>query len=203
MAASVTAARLVMIPLLLFGGSACAGMETLSDVLAPRGGVYGSERDLTGEIRAVDTRRQEIQIESGFGRSERVRYDGRTEVVYQQRRYQVRDLERGDLVRVRVEGRGGDLYARRVQVQQSVQDRSGRGQSASRVQRVDGSVRSVDNRRGSFEIRDRRGAVVVVFVDDNVSRADRDRFRRLRRGDRVRFEGELLNQRTFTLRRFL
>src|SRR5688572_12985406 len=82
-------------------GCAGVGMETLADVLAGGGGLYGQE--ISGEIRQIDTRRQEIEVQSGWSGSEWVRYDGRTSVVAGQRRYDVRDLRRGDEVRVLVD----------------------------------------------------------------------------------------------------
>ncbi|MEX2571146.1 MAG: hypothetical protein WD737_07550 [Gemmatimonadota bacterium] len=102
--------------------AACVSMDTLAEVLAS-GGLYG-QREVSGEVRRIDTRRQEIELTAGWGRSERLLYDGRTEVVYRRRRYRVRDLERGDLVRVRVEPeRRGARYARLIEVEQSVRDR--------------------------------------------------------------------------------
>jgi hypothetical protein len=198
------AARRFAIPAALsLSVSACAGVGwgTLGDVIAA-GGVNGA-RELHGEVRAVDTRRQEIQLQSGFG-TDRVRYDNRTEVVFGGRRYAVRDLSRGDLVRVRLEpNRRGDLYATRIQVQQSAQQRQGTGLPTARLQRVDGSVGRIDTRRGWFELHPTRGGAMLVTLPYEPTRATRDRFRRLRRGERIRVEGEMLNQARLELRRFL
>jgi hypothetical protein len=188
--------------LLLTSGS-CAGMGTLADVLATTGGVSGNNRELSGEIRSIDTRRQELQIQTVWGRSDRVQYDGRTDVIYQQRRYSVRDLERGDVVRVLVDNRGRDLYASRIQVQQSVRDRQARGGVNPRVERFEGSVVRIDTRQGWFELQQNRGPVVLVVLPYNPSRAVDDRFRRLSRGNRVRIEGYIVNGSRIELRRFM
>jgi hypothetical protein len=84
--------------LLLVVGTAasCAGYGGLGDVLA--GDVFA--RDLTGEVRHVDVRRQTIELRTRDGRSTRVDYDRRTQVEYAGRRYPVSALERGDYVSV-------------------------------------------------------------------------------------------------------
>ena len=99
----------------------CAGMG-LSDILSgiPLGG------DVRGEIVWVDSRRREMGISSGWGNRETLRYDSRTRVVYRDRRYDVRDLERGDVVSVDVdEDSRGRRYAETVRVERSARD-SGR-----------------------------------------------------------------------------
>jgi hypothetical protein len=197
------AVRCLLLGFALLGLTACAGMSTVSDVLAA-GNVLGLGQEVSGQVRQVDTRRQQIQVEVSRGRTERLQYDGRTEVVYQQRRYSVRDLERGDYVRVRVEEpRRGQLYARRIQVQQSVRDQRGSPQANVRVQRLEGQVGRIDTQRGWFEVHPTRGDVVMVTLPYEPSRALRDRFRRLRRGDSVRIEGQQLNRTRMEIHRFL
>jgi hypothetical protein len=180
--------------------ASCASLGELAEVLATVD-PYNNPRELRGEVRQVDTRRQEIQIEAGWGQSEWVTYDGRTQVVYRQRRYNVGDLERGDLVRMRVDDRYGETYTDYIEVQQSVQgDDEG---PAARVQRYDGVVVRVDERRGVFEIDRGRGSILTVTLPYNASRATRDRFLSLRRGERVRIEGFAVDGWTVELRRFL
>ena len=118
------ASRVASIVLLLVAVTGCVGvgMGTLADILSADE-IYGTGQDLRGEIRRIDTRRQEIELESKW-RTERVRYDGRTEVIYRQRRYRGGDLERGDFVRIRTDtDRRGDLYASTIQVQEGGRDR--------------------------------------------------------------------------------
>jgi hypothetical protein len=186
---------------LLLVASGCAGLGTWGDVLA--GEVFGGA-NVTGEVRGVDTRRQEIQVRTDRNRDERVRYDDRTQVIHGGRRYAVRDLERGDRVRMRVvDKRSGRMYATVVQVEQSVRDRGSSNPSQARVERFEGTVARIDTGRGWFELQQARGGTVQVTLPYEPSRAVRDRFRRLRSGERVRIEGEVLNRSRVEIRRFL
>lgn len=193
---------------LVFLGAApgCASMGSWEDILRDAGGgVYGNE--IRGEVQYVDTRRREISVSNGWGSAERVRYDGRTEVLYHQRRYDVRDLERGDYVRVRVDDdRGREPYARTINVEESRYDdrsRSDRDRDgAFRLSRVNGRVQDVDTRRGTFVVEISRRERVYVTVPDRVDRQVRDRFRRLRRGDQVVVEGDRIRSDQLILYRF-
>ena len=102
------------------------GAGTMADILlggGRGGGGVNDSRDLRGEIRNVDTRRQTIHISTGW-RTEQVRYDRSTRVSYGNRRYNVRDLRRGDLVRVRLDRdrRRGTMYTRQIQLQDRQRD---------------------------------------------------------------------------------
>ena len=188
---------------LLLGTSGCASMGSLDQILGDLGGgLYGG--DISGEVRQVDSRRQEIELTSGWGGSEWIRYDGRTEVIYRERRYDVRDLERGDQVRVRVdEGRRDrDRYASVIYVERSVDERRSDDRDYGRIERFDGRVREIDTREGWMEVEVDRSLVLVELGYDP-SRDVRDRFRRLRRGDRVRMEVQQTSDYRFELRRFL
>lgn len=180
----------------------CTGMGSLADILAAGAGVYGGGNEVSGEIQSIDTRRQEIQLQSGWGGGERIRYDGRTQVIYQQRRYDVRDLERGDLVRVRLESSRNTRVASTIQVEQSVRDRQN-GRVGSGVERVEGRVVRIDTRQGWFELERSWGSNLMVTLPYDPNRSLTDRFRRLRRGDRVRVEGQMLNGSRMELYRFL
>lgn len=105
------------------GAGPGGGMGTVADILIG-GGVHGG-RELRGEVRRIDTRREEIQIASSWGRTERVRYNRGTRVLYRDRRLNVRDLARGDVVRVRVDSRRrGELYANRIVLQERSRNRN-------------------------------------------------------------------------------
>lgn len=183
----------------------CAGMNmgSIADVLA--GGLYGS--NVTGEIRSIDTRRQEIQLSLGWSGNERIRYDNRTEVVYQQRRYSVRDLDVGDYVQVQLDDSRNQPIATRIYVQESARDNRAPGGSQNpgggrRIEQLDGTVNSIDQRQGWFEMNDRYGTRVTVTLPYQANRGLVDRFQRLRRGDRVRIEGERLNSSRMEVHRF-
>jgi hypothetical protein len=146
---------------------------------------------LSGEIAAVDTRRGRIQLRDEWGRSQTLRYDRRTSVVYRQRQYPVTALERGDRVRVRVvQDRNRNAWAERVEVRESVRDRrpaTGRP-AANRVERVEGTAGIINRQRGFFTVERPRMESLVVHLPSGMGRDDARRLERLRRGDRVRVE---------------
>jgi hypothetical protein len=189
----------LMLPLL--GGSGCVGMGTMDDILL--GGMPGYGGEIAGEVRNVDTRRQRITVRTSRYQ-EVISYDARTQVVYGQRRYPVSSLGRGDYVSVRVEeDRRGTLRASRIHLRESRSDRGGTvARGNARVQRFDGQVRQIDRRQGRFVIRSNQGNVTVT-LPYNPARGTEDRFRRLRNGDRVRIEGQIVDRNRVELRRFL
>lgn len=216
----------IALGVVLVAGAACApGMmeEVLGDVVYPGGGVYGS--DLRGEVRHVDTRSRRIEVRSRDGRGVTAYYDGRTRVEYRGRGYGVSSLERGDEVSMRVRReRGRYLYADYIYVTESARDRGGwgrddRGRDRDWDRRRDdrdrrdrdawrasgrlyGTVTSVDERRWRFEVRGDRGERVLVTVPGDVNRNNAERFRRLRRGDRVDLAVRPLSDDRAELRRF-
>lgn len=188
--------------------AACAsGAGGLGDILgsvlggAGQGQGQGQSGQASGVITGVDGRRQEIGLQTSSGQTAALRYDGNTRVVYQQREYPVSALERGDRVTLRVRQiQGGEYYTDYVQVDQSVQERGGTSQQQARA--FEGTVRQVDLNQGWFAVDTRGYGTLTVTLPYAVSRADNDRFRRLRRGDGVRFEAVPLNQTRVELQRF-
>lgn len=176
------------------------------DELARVGGLgdYGSlASDLIGEVEYVDTRAREIEIRTDSGGTAVVRYDDQTQVIYQQRNYSVANLEPGDYIAARVEqGRDGRNYTSTITVREGVQDRGNRRGSA-RLDRIEGRIDYVDERRGTFELRDARGQQIVVSVPFNAPRQVLDRFKQLRTGDYVRIEGRAVAADRFDLENFL
>jgi exosome complex RNA-binding protein Csl4 len=176
------------------------------DELARVGGLgdYGSlGSDLVGEVENVDTRAREIQIRTDSGRTSVVRYDDRTQVIYQQRNYSVANLEPGDYVAARVQqDRNGQNYTDTITVREGVQDR-GNKRGSGRLDRIEGRIEYVDERRGTFELRDSRNRLIVVAVPFNAPGSVMDRFNRLRTGDFVRIEGRAAGSDRFDLENFL
>lgn len=175
LAGAAAAAALALAP-------ACTALDVMDGVMLP---ASGSTSMVTGEIRSLDSRNGRMQVrEQGNNRTQTLRYDSRTRVVHRQRQYPITALERGDVVRVRVSrDRSGSAWADHVEVRESVQERRA---SNARVERVDGTVRLVDTRRGLFTVEQSRNRTVTVYVPRNMSRDDARRFDRLRRGERVR-----------------
>lgn len=92
------------------------------------GSQYGNE--LRGTVGYIDPRARTIELDSGGyagsygGNRTRLRYDERTLVEYQGRRYRPEDLDRGDLVRVQARQIGGNEWlAERILVERSVRTR--------------------------------------------------------------------------------
>lgn len=173
--------------------SACAQMGALGGL----GDVLGGGSSVYGEVRSVDARRGRIQVREQYGRDQTVRFDNRTRVTYQNRRYPVSALERGDQVQMRVEyDRNNTAWAEHIEVRSSARRSDRRddrrddrgGVWGSRVERLDGRVQGIDVRRGYFTMTQNRGSRVVVYMPRNARRDDVRRFERLRRGDRVRVE---------------
>ncbi|MDQ3286773.1 MAG: hypothetical protein M3Q42_00685 [Pseudomonadota bacterium] len=91
------------------------------------GGQYGDQygNELRGTVGHVDSRSRMIEIERGGYGGERVRlrYDDRTLVEYQGRRYNPRDLDPGDMVRIQTRRTGNELLAERIFVERSARTR--------------------------------------------------------------------------------
>jgi len=190
----------------IFGILVLAVALTGCDELARVGdlGNYGSlGSDLVGEVENVDTRAREIQIRTDSGRTSVVRYDDRTQVIYQKRNYSVANLEPGDYVAARVQqDRNGQNYTDTITVREGVQDR-GNKRGSGRLDRIEGRIEYVDERRGTFELRDSRNRLIVVAVPFNAPGSVMDRFNRLRTGDFVRIEGRAAGSDRFDLENFL
>ncbi len=191
----------------LFGILSVAALAlTGCDELARVGdlGNYGSlGSDLVGEVENVDTRAREIEIRTDSGSTSVVRYDDRTQVIYQQRNYSVANLEPGDYVAARVQqDRNGQNYTDTITVREGVQDRKNRRGSA-RLDRIEGRIEHVDERRGTFELRDSRNRLIVVAVPFNAPGSVMESFNRLRTGDYVRIEGRPVDADHFDLESFL
>ncbi len=190
---------------------AFAGCHELGhiDGLGDYGGTTNSNRDVVGEVQGIDARAREIEVRTDGGRTAVLRYDDRTQVVYRQRNYPVANLERGDYIAARVQqDRDRRDYTDTITVRESVQDRSGRSSGgsssgSSRFDRVDGRVEYIDQRRGTFELRDSRNHTIVVSVPFNAPRQVMDRFTRLREGDSVTIEGRSAGNDRFELENFL
>lgn len=182
----------------------CAGMGPLSDVL---GGVITPPApggELSGEVRYVDPRSQEIGLRTEDGRSGGIAYDSRTRVVFQEREFPVTALEEGDHVSMRVQQDAqGALYTDVVYVQRNVRDMrepyAGDGVAGEVIQ---GSVGRVEPDRGRFELRTAMGNGIVALAYSPRA-ADRDRFGRLRTGDTVRVEVERVGEGRYEVIRFL
>jgi hypothetical protein len=179
---------------------ACAG--NLGNIL---GGVLGNgtagSSQLSGTIRGVDSRYQQISIQTSNGQTVPVSYDNQTQVVYQNQNYSPTALENGDQVTARVQASGSNYYTDYVQVDRSV-GTNGAGTVSSNVQLVQGTVRQVDRRNGLFTLDMNNSATVTVTLPYNARSADVTRFNSLRSGDFVRLYGTYLSSAQIQLAQF-
>jgi len=178
---------------------ACANSQ-LGNIL---GGVLGGTNQasqLSGTVRNVDSRSQQIAIQTSNGQTVPVSYDNQTQVVYQNQNYSPNALEDGDLVTARVQATGSAYYTDYVQVDQSVT--SNNGTLSSDVQLLQGTVRQVDRRNGLFTVDIGNSSTITVTMPYNVSTNDRNRFANLRSGERVRFYGRYVSNAQIELAQF-
>jgi hypothetical protein len=213
MKARILGLRLAAVAAMLSAtGCAQAGAigDILGGVLAPQGQQgQGQGGQVVGEVLAVDTRQQVIQLRTQNGQTGNVFFDQNTRVVYQQREYNVTALERGDVIAIQVQqDQRGNAYTNYILVQQSVQDRGGTSQGgtynggATGVQRFSGTVGNIDTQRGTFELRTQSGAALVA-LPYGVSAQDSQRFRSLRSGQNVTLDGRFIAQGRIEFQRFV
>lgn len=191
------------------------------------GGGWGSPSEVRGHVEGVQTRLHTIQLRRDNGRRAVVRFDSRTEVVSEGRRSRPESLDRGDYVSMRVSRDSrGRLYTRHVTVRHEVREvnrgrdrvrdrdrdrrrdddrydrrRDGRDDDRYDARSVEGRVGRIDRAGRRFELRSERGTVWVA-VAPNASRGVRDRFQRLREGDRVGVTGRYIGRDRFQMERF-
>ena len=203
------AARRGTAALLLSTVGACAGAGNVGEILgsvlggAAGGGGGGGSNQVSGVVRGVDTRAQQIGLQLSNGQTVGLVYDNQTKVVFNNQSYAVTSLDPGDQITARIQQSGQQYYTDLVQVDQPVQNTSGgSSSSASGVQAFQGTVRQVDQANGMFSMNTGNGTTVIVSLPYNVSRADQNRFQSLRAGDAVRLQGVFLNNQRVELRQF-
>jgi hypothetical protein len=188
------------------GGCAAGGLgDVLGGVLNPQG--TSNERLLQGDVQYVDTNQQVLQVRTTSGQTANVRFDSRTQVVYQQQTYPVTALERGDEVSVSLQQtQQGEPYAAQVVVTRSVQEATGVNNSGSggrQYMQLEGQVGQIDTQQGVFQLRSQNGGYLWVSLPYNTSSTNVSRFQRLRAGDYVRVGGYMIANDRLELQSFL
>jgi hypothetical protein len=197
------AARSAAAAVLLGALSACSQAGGLGSVLGSvlgggMGGGQGSQ--VSGYVQGVDTRSQQLYLQQQNGQTVTLVFDNNTQVVYNNQRYPVTSLERGDEVTARVQSsNNGAYYTDLVQVDRSVSGSTG---TSANVQSIQGTVRQVDYNNGLFTLDAQNGSRLTVQLSPNISRSDLDRFRNLRSGDYARFYGAVVGNSRVELRQF-
>jgi hypothetical protein len=190
---------------------ACAGGGGLGSVGDILGGVLGGGaaqgQQVTGTVRSVDTRSQQLSLEQSNGQTVSIGFDANTQVIYQNQRYQVTSLEYGDQIGARVrQAQNGGYYTDSVWVRQPVQGSTNTGggtaSGSTNVQSLQGVVRQVDRNNGLFTMDTGNGVQLTVSMPYRPSSQDATRFNNLRSGDSVRLYGVFLNNSRVELRQF-
>jgi hypothetical protein len=179
--------------------SACSQAGQLGEIL---GGVLGGGGGsmVSGAIRSVDTRNQQISLEQSNGQAVALAYDNQTKVVYQNQVYAVSSLESGDRVNARVQQlQNGGYYVDSVAVTQSV---TGSTTTGNNVQSLQGTVRQIDRTNGLFTVDAGNGVTLTVSLAYNATSTDVNKFNALRSGDYVRFYGVYLSSTRVELKQF-
>jgi hypothetical protein len=171
--------------------------EALGQVL---GGGGGTQNQVSGTVQGVDTRNGVLVLANESGQQAQIRFDQQTQVIYENQRYAVTNLERGDAVTARLRQlEDGSYYTDLVQVDRSVSSSSSAG--SENVRSFQGRVGEVDRTNGRFTLTSGSSAVLVT-LPYNVSRADQNTFLNLRSGDAVRFHGVVVSSSRIELKQF-
>ena len=182
--------------------AACSSTGGLGNVLGSVLGQGNQQGQVTGIVRNVDTRYQQIQLQQSNGQNLNLGYDNQTQVVYQNRNYSVSNLEYGDQVTARVSTTNNNqYYTDLIQVDQSVSTTNGTGTSAN-VQPFEGTACNIDRTNGTFQITGSNYGTLVVTLPYNPRQTDVNRFQNLRSGDYVRLYGVLYSNNRVELRQF-
>lgn len=107
------------VTLVLFAG--CSNMGSIGNILGSvLGGMGGQQQQIEAEITQVDPSSGRIYVRTRDGQTGAIRVDSQTQVVYNNQRYPVTALERGDIVRIQLQQtQNNELYATRIDVLRS------------------------------------------------------------------------------------
>ena len=108
--------------LVLFAGCSNLGSigNVLGSVLGGMGGQRQQQQSLDVEVQQVDANSGRLYVRTQDGQQGTIRVDNQTQVVYNNQRYPVTSLGRGDVVRIQTQQtRNNELYASRIDVLRS------------------------------------------------------------------------------------
>jgi hypothetical protein len=162
--------------------------------------------EIVGKVEDVDTRAREIYVRTGPGATRTVRYGADTRLIIRGREYPVSELRRDDEVALHLaRSSPSKEYVNVIRVRDRGQTSAERsGDRLGPVQTIEGTVERVDLERGYFEVRPRFGnGITRVFLPYRPGQRAEDEFRRLREGDYVRVEGEVVTDNRVELKAFL
>jgi hypothetical protein len=188
---------------LLMGVPGC--MENIA--LFPRPSIAEGEPDVVGSVERVDLDARRLYLRPPDGGRRVVVYSRDAQVFYRGREYPVTRLASGDVVALQMkQDSRGEPFVDLIRIQEETASDRGRREdftTAPRIERLAGTVESINPRDDSFELNNRPGQIVLVALSENVRDSDRERFRTLRSGDRVRIEGKYVGAERFEMLSFL
>ena len=108
--------------LVLFAG--CSNMGSigniLGSVLGGMGGQQQQQQQIEAEVQQIDANSGRLYVRTRDGQNGTIRVDNNTMVVFNNQRYPVTSLERGDVVRIQLQQtQNNELYASRIDVLRS------------------------------------------------------------------------------------
>lgn len=192
----------------MLNGMACDNVALVGrDSAAPESRRERFDRgEMAGTLERVDTRARQLQLRTRSGRTTTVRYTPDTRVIFNGRELPVSELRRDDDITVQLfRDSRGDESTSLIRLRDRAPTTAERPrQEGTGVQTIEGTVERVDIERGYFEVRPRFGSGTTrVFLPYNPVRRAEDQFRRLREGDYVRVEGEIVTDNRIELKTFL
>lgn len=105
----------------LVASSGCSNLGSVGDILGSvLGGQRQQQQQLEAEVQQVDANGGRLYVRTQDGQSGTIRVDSQTQVVFNNQRYPVTALERGDVVRIQLQQtQSNELYATRIDVLRS------------------------------------------------------------------------------------
>ena len=179
-------------------------MENIA--LIGRPSIEDGQDDLVGTVERVDVAARRLYLRPNKSDRRILALSADAQVLYRGREYPVARLVPGDLVAMQVKRDArGEPYADLLRVQESSASRrwGDEPSSAPRIETLAGRVESINRRDNSFELDDQSGPPVTVRMSEQVRDSDRERFRTLRAGARVRIEGKFTARDRFEMLSFL
>jgi hypothetical protein len=179
-------------------------MENIALIGRPT--IEEGQDDLVGEVERVDVSARRLYLRPNKGDRRVVVLSVDARALYRGREYPVTRLNRGDVVAMQIKRDSrGEPYADLLRVQENSASRSWSDipSAAPRVETLAGRVESINQRDNSFELDGRSGPPISVRLSEYVRDSDRERFRTLRAGARVRIEGKFTARDRFEMLSFL
>jgi hypothetical protein len=191
-----------LLVMLLGGLPGC--MEQIA--LFPRPSLTEGVPEVIGSVERVDVGARRLYLRLNDSDRRSVTFSNDAQVLYRGREYPITRLAPGDLVAIQMKrDTRGDSYVDLIRIQEEARSDRGLHEESTTpppIESLSGTVQSVNRRDDSFELNVQPNPVVVV-LSANVRDSDRERFRTLNSGDRVRIEGKFIGRDRFEMLSFL